>query len=140
MLARSSDAAGAGVALAFFVFLAVWILAGLAFYGIFKKAGKPGWAAFVPIYNLVILLEVVGRPIWWLLLLLIPFVNIVVLIIVYNDLSKSFGKGAGFTVGLIFLNWIFLMILGFGSARYGGPAGPLGASVATPPPPPPAPA
>lgn len=70
------------------------------------------------------LLRIAGRPWWWLLLMLIPIVNIVVLIIVYNDPSKSFGHGVGFTIGLIFLSPIFLCILGFGSSRYLGPAGP----------------
>jgi Family of unknown function (DUF5684) len=110
----------------------------IPYYAIFTKAGKPGWAAFIPIYSTIVLLEVVGKPVWWILLFLIPIVNIVIYIIVLNDLSKSFGHGAAFTVGLIFLSWIFAMILGFGSSRYVGPAGsPAGAMA--PPPPPPAP-
>ncbi len=95
----------------------------------------------MPIYNLAVLLKVVGRPVWWLLLFLIPIVNIVIVIIVYNDLSKSFGKDVAFTIGLIFLSWIFLMILGFGSATYRGPAAATGTTSAPiiPPPPPPMP-
>ena len=113
-----------------------------AYYGIFKKAGQPAWGAFVPFYNFVLLLKVVGRPVWWLLLFFIPLVNLVFLIIVYNDLSTSFGKGVGFTIGLIFLSWIFLMVLSFGSATYRGPAASTGASgsAIVPPPPPPMPA
>ena len=87
---------------------------------IFSKAGQPGWAAYVPVYNLLVLLEIVGKPWWWLLLMLIPVVNIVLLIIVLNNLSRSFGKGAGFTVGMIFLGFIFMPILAFGSAKYVG--------------------
>jgi hypothetical protein len=49
-------------------------------------------------------------------------VNIVILIILSNDLAKSFGKGVGFTIGLILLGFIFSPILGFGSAQYVGPA------------------
>lgn len=90
---------------------------------IFSKAGKPGWAAIVPIYNFIVLLEIVGKPWWWLLLMLIPIVNLVILIIVYHKLSLSFGKGAGFTVGLILLGIIFLPILAFGDAKYVGPGG-----------------
>ena len=88
---------------------------------IFSKAGKPGWASIVPIYNLIVLLEIVGKPSWWLLLMLIPIVNIVILIIVYHNLSLSFGKDGGFTVGLILLGIIFLPILAFGDAKYVGP-------------------
>ena len=87
---------------------------------IFSKAGKPGWASIVPIYNLIVLLEIVGKPWWWLFLMLIPIVNIVILIIVYHNLSLSFGKGGGFTVGLILLGIIFLPILAFGDAKYVG--------------------
>jgi len=83
------------------------------------------------------LLKIVGRPWWWILLFLIPIVNLVILILTYNDLSKSFGKGVGFTIGLLLLSFIFFPILGFGSARYIGPAGTPGAGPAVPPPPPP---
>jgi hypothetical protein len=109
-----------------------YVLTVIPYFGIFKKAERPTWAAFVPIYNVIVLIEVAGKPAWWFLLLLIPIVNIVILIIVLHHLSMSFGHGGGFTVGLIFLSWIFLMILAFGSSRY------IGASGQVPPPPPPA--
>lgn len=88
----------------------------------FKKAGEPGWAAIVPIYNVIVLLRIIGRPLWWILLLLIPLINIVFMFIIYIDLAKSFGKGTGFGVGLTLLQFIFFPILGFGDARYLGPA------------------
>lgn len=93
-----------------------------AIWKIFTKAGKPGWAAIIPFYNIIVLLEIVGRPLWWLILALIPIVNIVIGIILAIDVSKSFGKGGGFAAGLIFLPFIFYPILGFGSAQYQGPA------------------
>jgi hypothetical protein len=99
------------------------VLAIVAMWRIFSKAGEAGWKAIIPIYNTIILLKIVGRPWWWLLLLFIPLVNIVILIIVYNDLSKSFGHGMGFTLGLIFLNIIFFLILAFDKSRYLGPGG-----------------
>jgi hypothetical protein len=99
---------------------------------VFTKAGKPGWAAIIPIYNVIVMLEIVGKPWWWILLMLIPSVNIVILIMVYHRLSLSFGKGAGFTVGLIFLSFIFLPILAFGDAKYLGPGGPPPAAPAAP--------
>ena len=77
-----------------------------------------GWAAIIPILNTLVLIKLVKRPIWWIILLLIPCVNIVVGIIPLIDLAKAFGKGGGFAVGLILLGPIFMLILGFGSAQY----------------------
>ena len=90
---------------------------------IYTKAGKPGWAAIVPIYNYVVLLDIVGKPVWWIVLLFIPLVNFIVAIMVINLLSKSFGKGVGFTIGMIFLPFIFIPMLAFGDAQYVGPGG-----------------
>ena len=103
------------------IYLAIIVLMIASMWTIFSKAGKPGWASIVPIYNLIVLLEIVGKPWWWLLLMLIPIVNIVILIIVWHNLSLSFGKDGGFTVGLILLGIIFLPILAFGDAKYVGP-------------------
>jgi hypothetical protein len=93
-----------------------------AWWKIFSKAGQPGWAAIIPIYNLYVWCKIVGRPWWWILLTLIPLVNFIILIILFIDLAKSFGKGVGFAIGLILLSIIFFPILGFGSASYQGPA------------------
>ena len=90
---------------------------------VFAKAGQPGWAAIVPIYNAIVLLQMIGRPLWWIVLLMIPLVNVVVGILVCIELAKCFGKGTGFALGLAFLGVIFYPILGFGSARYLGTAG-----------------
>lgn len=90
---------------------------------VFIKAGKPGWACIIPIYNVIVLLEIVGKPWWWLLLMLIPVVNFVIVIIVSHNLSLSFGQSAGFTVGLVLLSIVFLPILAFGEMEYIGPGG-----------------
>lgn len=118
------DEAGSAAAVLFAVLfgLAVSVIMLAAMWSIFAKAGEPGWAAIIPIYNIVVLLKIVGRPAWWILLYLIPLVNFVVAILLYDGLSKSFGKGTGFTLGLIFFGPIFILILAFGSARYVGPA------------------
>lgn len=105
------------------IYVLVIILMLVSMWKIYTKAGKPGWAIIIPIYNIIVLLEIVGKPWWWLLLMLIPVVNIVIAIWVYNLLSLSFGKDSGFTVGLILLSPIFIPILGLGSAEYKGPAG-----------------
>ncbi len=104
------------------VWLAVLVLVIAGMWKVFVKAGQPGWAAIIPIYNLVVLVQIVGRPLWWVILMLIPCVNIIFFIILMNDLSKSFGQGVGFTLGLIILGFIFIPILGFGGAKYLGPA------------------
>jgi hypothetical protein len=102
-------------------FLAVAVVSLVSYWKIFTKAGKPGWAAIVPIYNILVMLEIIGRPMWWIVLLFIPFVNIVAAFIVANDLAKAFGKTIGWTLGLIFLPVIFYPMLAFGNAKYGGP-------------------
>ena len=133
---------GLSVGVLLMYFIVIWVVTGLPTYFVFKKAGPngdPAWGAFVPIYGFYLMLKVVGRPGWWLLLLLVPFVNYIILIMVYNDLSKSFGHGVGFTLGLIFLSWIFLAILAWGSSQYQGPAAAVGGAAAMAPPPPPPP-
>ena len=105
------------------VMLAIALVMIIAHWKIFEKAGKPGWAILIPIYNLIVLLEIVGKPLWWIFLFLIPFVNIIFGIWVINLLSKSFGKNEGFTIGLLLLPFIFYPILGFGNTEYVGPAG-----------------
>ncbi len=105
------------------IFWIVTILIIVALWKIFEKAGKPGWASIIPIYNVIVLLEIVGKPWWWILLMLIPIVNLIFAIWTTNLLSKSFGKNEGFTIGLILLPFIFYPILGFSDAKYQGPAG-----------------
>lgn len=92
------------------------------FWKIFEKAGKPGWAAIIPIYNVIVLLEIVGRPVWWILLLFIPIVNLVIGFLLALDLSRSFGHDLAFALGLFFLGFIFYPILAFGGDTYRGPA------------------
>src|SRR6266403_2285162 len=107
--------------LSIIVGLLIALLLIVAMWKVFTKAGQPGWACIIPIYNLYVWCKIVGRPWWWILLMLIPFVNFIILIILIIDLAKSFGKGVGFGIGLILLPIIFFPILGFGSAQYQGP-------------------
>ncbi|MBI2397821.1 MAG: signal peptidase I [Xanthomonadales bacterium] len=118
------DESGGGIiaSIMMLVWLAVIVAILAGFWKVFVKAGQPGWACLVPIYNIVVMLQIVGRPIWWLVLLLIPIVSLVVMIIVSIDMAKSFGKGTGFGVGLALLGPIFYPMLGFGDAKYQGPA------------------
>jgi Na+/proline symporter len=105
------------------IFVVMFALMGLLTMGIYTKAGQPGWIAFVPIYNRLKLLEIIGRPWWWLLLGMVPIADIVTGIMVLNDLARSFAKDTGYTLGLIFLPVVFFPMLAYGEARYVGPAG-----------------
>ncbi len=111
---------GSFIGLVFQLAILAFFLA--VFWKIFEKAGKPGWAAIIPIYNVIVLLQIVGRPIWWIVLLLIPIVNIVVGFLVALDLSRSFGHDLAFALGLFFLGFIFYPVLAFGGDTYRGPA------------------
>jgi TctA family transporter len=100
---------------------AVGILMLVSGWKLFAKAGKPGWAIIVPIYNVIVMLQIVNRPLWWILLMLIPVVNIVVGIVVVIDLAKSFGKSGLYALGLVLLSVIFYPMLAFGGALYTEP-------------------
>lgn len=98
----------------------VLIIAG--FWKTFEKAGKPGWGAIIPIYNIYLLCEIAGKPGWWVLLYFIPFVNIIVSLLVMIDVAKAFGKDTLYGVVLLWLfNAIGFLLLGFGDAQYIGP-------------------
>jgi hypothetical protein len=122
------DAADMGMGIGVYIVLGIIYLGVIVFMtcsmiGIYIKAGKPWWAAIVPIYYIVVLMEIVGKPLWWILLFFIPLANIVAIFMVTHSLSKSFGKDVGYTLGLILLAFVFYPMLAFGSARYQGPAG-----------------
>lgn len=132
MLTAATSGAGGGVFLLALIFF--YILFALPVWGTYQKAspqGDPAWAAFVPIYNFIVLLRVAGRPktwAWFLLLPLVPYLGslalVIISIFILNDVSKSFGHGGGFTVGLVLLPVIFWFILWLGKSTYLGPKGP----------------
>ena len=111
---------GAGLSMLIYLFVcfALMILMTVGMWKLFDKAGKPGWASIVPIYHFIVLLEIAGKPVWWLVLLFLFFP--VIWIILLIEIAARFGKGGGFAVGLIFLPFIFFPMLGFGSATYQG--------------------
>lgn len=115
-------------------YLAVGAFYLYCYWRLFEKAGKPGWTSLIPVYNVLVTLEIIGRPWWWLLLMLVPVVDIVIGVMIYLDLAKVFGKGSGFAIGLIFLPFIFIPILALGEAKYLGPI--AGQPTVYPPPPP----
>lgn len=116
----SSDGGGAFALVINCISLILALIIIAALWRLFAKAGQPGWAAIIPIYNYFIILKIVGRPWWWLLLLFIPFVNFVVAILIYFDLAKAFGKGQGFGCLMLLFPYIFIPLLAFSDARYEG--------------------
>lgn len=115
---------GTGTATAIMVvYFALIVLMIAAMWKIFTKAGEPGWAAIIPIYNFIILLKIAGKPLWWIVLMLIPFVNLVVAIMVIWSVARNFGKGGGFALGMLLLPPIFYPLLAWGDAQYNPQAG-----------------
>ena len=100
--------------------VAIAMIAGI--WKVFEKAGRPGWGCLIPIYNVILLLGMAGKPIWWIVLLIIPLVSIIVVIMINLELAKNFGKSTGYGLGLALLPMIFYPMLGFSDARYQGPA------------------
>jgi len=115
--------------------LALFIVPTLAgLWKLFDKAGKPAWASIVPIYNMLVIDEIIGRPQWWILLY---FVAVGGFILPF-DIAKSYGKDTTYALGLLFLPFVFYPMLGFGDAKYMGPMAQTPAMMPPPPPPPPA--
>jgi hypothetical protein len=106
-----------GLPLLFSLALTLVVIIGM--WKVFEKAGQPGWGCIIPIFNLYCLIKIAGKEWWWLLLYLIPLVNIIIAVLVLVGVAQNFGKGVAFAIGLIFLPFIFFPILGFGDATYG---------------------
>ena len=100
------------------VIIALVVVQIAAWWKLFEKAGQPGWASIIPIYNIVVLLRIAGKPLWWIILLIIPLVNIIVWVIVSVAIANNFGRGTLFGIGLLVLGIIFYPILAFGDAQY----------------------
>lgn len=117
---------GGGIVAALFggamslVSLAIALVVLIGMWKLFEKAGKPGWAAVIPLYNLIVLLEIIGKPMWWIVFFLC--LGPIGWILASLELAKVFGKDIGFAIGLILLPFVFVPMLGFGDARYQGSA------------------
>ena len=122
MMDPAAAGAMAGAMMIYYILvLAIGIVAIIGMWKMFSKAGKPGWGAIIPFYNMYCLFDIAWGNGWMFLLTLIPCVGFVFQIILFFKLASAFGKGAGFGFGLLFLTPIFYMILGFGDADYVGP-------------------
>lgn len=120
LLAAERSSGGGSSFLSFLLLVLVFA----SLWKVFTKAGQPGWASLIPIYNLVVLVRIVGKPLWWVVLLLIPFVNIVAALFVYMALARAFGKSDVYGVGLLLLPFVFFPLLAFSDAQYTGPREP----------------
>ena len=100
------------------IYIGIIVLMITSVWKVFTKANQPGWAAIVPIYNIIIMLEVAKKPTWWVAMYFIPIANFIFMIMTLNGISKNFGKDEGFTVGMVFLGIVFWPILAFGNAQY----------------------
>lgn len=114
----STAALGESMVVTYIISLVISVLAIVAMWKIFTKADKPGWASIVPVYNIIVLFQICGMNPLLILLLFIPIANVVVYIMALIKLAGKFGKGGGFAAGLIFFNFIFMLILAFGDAEY----------------------
>ena len=115
---------GAGMLI---VWLAIMVFMIVSWWIVFKKAGQPGWAILIPIFNFLVILRVAEKPWWWVFAILLaiipiagPILFLVVWILICNAISKNFGQGAGFTVGLVLLSVVFVPILAFGDYKWKG--------------------
>ena len=93
-----------------------YIILIVANWKIFVKAGKPGWAILIPIYNVIIMLQIVKKPWWWFLLMLIPIVNVVIVILVIYNFVKVFGKPGWHVLLALFLSIIYYPYIAFSDA------------------------
>ena len=122
--ATTAAAAGAGVIAGigtFFLVLLVlaWVvLEIIAKWKIFTKAGKHGWKSLIPVYSTYTMLQILTMEPLLCLLTLVPGANFMLNVVMQVRLAHSFKKGTGFAIGLILLQPIFEMILGFGAAKY----------------------
>lgn len=106
--------AGVGLVIYWLICVGISVFTLVCMWKVFKKAGKPGWAALVPIYNIIVMLEIAELPMWYIALFFVPFANIYAMFKIYIEVAHKFGKSTGFGVGMVFLAPIFLGILAFG--------------------------
>jgi len=107
---------GGGIEL--FAVLALTIVIVAGFWKTFEKAGEPGWAGIIPIYNLYVLVRISGNAWWWFLLFFIPVINFFATVKISIDIAGKFNRGVLFGLGLTLLSFIFYPVLGFGDYQY----------------------
>ncbi|MBR6073128.1 MAG: signal peptidase I [Bacilli bacterium] len=107
-------------AVVYIIALAVGIFQLVCMWMTFKKAGRQGWAAIIPIFNVIVELDIAHIPVWMILLYIIPIANIFMCIYVPIKFAKAFGKGILTALLLMFVAPIGWALLAFGDAKYQG--------------------
>lgn len=95
------------------LYLAIFVLMIASMWKIYEKLGLPGWAAIVPIYNMISLGQRFNWDILKIIFLFVPVLNIVFGILLWKEVTDKFGKSTGFLVGMILLPIIFFPMLAF---------------------------
>jgi len=104
------------------IYISIIVFYIICSWKLYVKAGREGWESIIPIYSTLVMLKIVGKPWWWIFLVIFLFPIFAVWTV--NMLSKSFGKDEAFTVGLLLLGGIFLPILALSKKiQYQGPYG-----------------
>ena len=95
------------------VMLVVYVFFGYCLMVIAQKTGHGdnGWWGFIPILNVLLMFQIAGKPLWWIILLLIPIVNLVIIILTYLAMAEARGKPAW--MGLLCFLGIGFPILAF---------------------------
>jgi hypothetical protein len=137
----ATDPAVAGIlmviiAIVFAISLALGAIMIISMWRLYTKAGRPGWASIVPFYNQIVMIKIIGRPLWWFAMMFVPFANIVFSVMIMLEFVKSYGKDTWFGVASLFFPYVIFPIMAFDkNIRYVGPAGlqpPVAATAATP--------
>lgn len=84
----------------------------------FSKAGEPGWASIVPIYNAYVYFKIADKPAWWIILLAVPVANLVFLGSAGMSMAENFGRSKAFGLGIAFLGFFFYPVLAFGGSKF----------------------
>ena len=108
--------AGIGIFM-YIIAIAASILLLVSMWKVFKKFGKPGWAAIIPIYNIYIMCEIAEKEWWYILLLCVPIANIYAMYVLYSAIANKLGKSTGFVIGMILVPYVFWPILAFSKSE-----------------------
>jgi len=106
------------------IYLVLIILIATGIWRMFEKAGKPGWAALVPLYREWNMVQMTGKSLWWFFLLFVPLVNFVIIVRLYIEVARAFGKRGSYALMMVFFPFVAFPTLGFGAARYKDPNAP----------------
>ena len=101
------------------IYLALFVVFLIGYWKVFTKLGLPGWMGIIPFVNIYMLFKVRGKhePVVWLILSLIPCINIIAMWMLANDTAELFGKELGWKIFLFLIPGISHIVLGFGSAE-----------------------